>query len=168
MIHYRGTHCVLRNFKFSCESVRLIKLCIVKKVTPMTFKVTISLINMEGEPWENEVSTQWYLALFCVSKNTHKSSLLSSTTTGQALMLKYWVLITVSWHGRILRPTLNSPAQKPFMMCHPLQGLIKKDKRQEVITIVQSKSYFKGGNEAQVLFCFYSSETTTVVNGKIS
>ena len=45
-------------------------------------------------------------------------------------------------------------AQKPFMMCHPLQGLIKKDKRQEVITIVQSKSYFKGGNEAQVLFCF--------------
>lgn len=53
-------------------------------------------------------------------------------------------------------------------MCHPLQGLIRnRDKRKEEITIVQSKSYFKGGNEAQVLFYFHSGETTTVVNGKI-
>lgn len=81
--------------------------------------------------------------ILCVKKG-HKSSPLSSMTTRQAIMLKYRVLITGSWCDRNLRTTQGSPVQKPFMICRPLQELIRnRDKREEAITFVQSKSYFE-------------------------
>lgn len=65
-------------------------------------------------------------------------------TTREAIILKYWVPITVSWLNRRLTTTPGRPAQKPFMMCHPLEGLIQnRDKGEEVLTFVQSKFYFK-------------------------
>lgn len=152
MFHYGGTHSVLRNFEFSCESVRLIQPCIVKKVTPITIQ-SHCILDQHGRTSSEEMrSAHSGIVHYFVC---HKSGPLSSMATGQAIMLKYQVLITVCWHGRILRPTLDSPAQKPFMMCHPPQGLIRnRDKREEVITIVQSQSYSKGVMRLRCHFLF--------------
>lgn len=95
--------------------------------------------------WQWGLHTVVSRIILCVRKG-HKSSPFSSMTTRvrEAIILKYWVLITVSWLNRRLTTTQGRSAQKPFMMCHLLQGLIRnRDKREEVLTFVQSKFYFK-------------------------
>lgn len=127
---------VRRDFKFSCESLRLIQPCIVKKVILLTI-LSYCILDQHGKMGCEKMKSahsgimHYFTCQKKKKKRTHKTSPLSSVTTGQAVMLKYWVLIPMSWHDRRHRTALRHPAQKAFMMCHPLQGLIQnRDKRE--------------------------------------